>query len=388
MVVKDNFIDYSIKVQIADRPGESVNLHAGGFFHVILIARHIRGGKQMNEQLRILIDSLKLMGEEDDLPHQTNVDLLLYAPCPVKLVMKDRIDRIIDRYRKQNIDVMVHVPMGCTSVDAFDSICLETDPDKLPAVIASIGFGDFWKKEFVDRFVRCGVFEAALPPAVNPMYKQAGMIDPRGCYTIYGVTPYIFLVDSGRLGSLPVPRTWKDLLDPRYRNEIVMCGDGDDMADAVVLNIYKENGIEGLRRLAGNVKGIMHSSRMAQIAGSADPEAAAIFIIPHFFAESAKRPAHVRTVWPDDGAAVSPLYFLAKKSERERLDALISFFTRGFSAIDSAYSFAPIGETDLSALPANAKLKWIGWQFIEEHNINSLRDELNATFRAFYRDFR
>ena len=121
------------------------------------------------------------------------------------------------------------------------------------------------------------------------------------------------------------------MLDSQYRNEIVMCGDGDDMADAVVLNIYKEHGIEGLKQLAGNVKSIMHSSQMAKIAGSADPEAAAVYFIPAFFAESAKRADHVRVVWPEDGAAASPLYFLAKKSERERLTDLISFFTDGFA---------------------------------------------------------
>ena len=340
----------------------------------------------MNE-LQNLIHSIQRMGfEEESLPSASKIDLLLYAPCPVKLVVKDHIDRIVSECRERDVEIHVHVPMGCTSIDPYDPVYKETDPDRLPAVIASIGFGDFWKKEFVDRFVRSGVFEAVLPSRVNPMYEAAGMIDPRGCYTIYGVTPYIFLVDTKRLGALPVPRTWEDLLDPRYRGEIVMCGDGDDMADAVVLNIYKEKGMEGLRRLAGNVKSIMHSSTMAKIAGSADPQAAAVFIIPCFFAESTKQPAHVRVVWPEDGAAASPLYFLAKRSERERLSPLISFFTEGFAGIESASFFAPIGRTDLSGVPANARLKWVGWRFIEENDINRLRDELNATFRAAQRE--
>ena len=278
--------------------------------------------------------------------------------------------------------------MGCTSVDPFDPVYKAGSPDELPAIIASIGFGDFWKKEFVDRFVRSGVFESVLPSRVNPLFEQAGMIDPRGCYTIYGVTPYIFLVDTRRLGSLPVPRTWEDLLDPKYANEIVMCGDGDDMADAVVLNVYKEQGRDGLKRLAGNVKSIMHSSQMAKIAGSDEPDGAAVFLIPSFFAELAKKADHVRTVWPEDGAAASPLYFLAKKSEKERLRDLLSFFTRGFSTIESAAWFLPLGSTDMSAHPANARIKWIGWNFIEENDVNGLRDELNLAFRAAQKESR
>lgn len=343
----------------------------------------------MNSQLRRLINSIQKMGAEEDSPSlPATADLLLYAPCPIKLVMKDHIDRIVEQYRTRNVDVVVHLPMGCTSIDPFDPIYMEKDPDKLPSIIASIGFGDFWKKGFVDRFVRSGLFEAILPAAVNPMHVQAGLIDPASSYTVYGVTPYIFLVDTRRLGPLPVPHAWEDLLDPMYRNEIVMCGDGDDMADAVVLNLYREKGIHGLRRLAGNVKSIMHSSQMAKIAGSSDPDAAAVFIIPLFFAESTKRPEHVRLVWPEDGAAASPLYFLAKKNEKERLCELISFFTEGFATIESASWFAPVGGTDLTALPEGAKLKWIGWDFIEKNDVNTLRDKLNLSFRTAQRELR
>ena len=337
----------------------------------------------MNVQLQKLIRSITEMAEENEGPEGPGkLDLLLYAPCPVKLVMKDRIERIVERYRERNVEVAVQVPMGCTSIDPIDPVHRLKDPGQLPAIIASIGFGDFWKKEFVDRFVRRGVFETVLPGRINPMFEKAGMIDPRGCYTIYGVTPYIFLVDTRRLGGLPIPRTWEDLLDSKYRGGIVMCGDGDDMADAVVLNIYKDRGVEGVKQLAANVKSMMHSSRMAKIAGTDDPEGAAVFIIPCFFAESAGGAGHVRVVWPEDGAAASPLYFLAKKSERERLSELIAFFTDGFSTIESASWFLPLGGVRMTGVPPDAKIKWIGWNFIEENDVNTLRDELNLTFRA------
>lgn len=341
------------------------------------------GGERVTVRLQNLIRSITEMAEEKEgAPSPAKLDLLLYAPCPVKLVMKDEIERIVSRYSQRNVEVTVQVPMGCTSVDPFDPVYRLKDAGELPAIIASIGFGDFWKKEFVDRFVRSKVFESVLPERVNPMFEKAAMIDPRGCYTIYGVTPYIFLVDKRRLGALPVPRAWEDLLDSKYRGEIIMCGDGDDMADAVVLNIYKDRGSEGLKQLAGNVKSIMHSSQMAKIAGTEDPEGAAVFIIPCFFAQSARVGGHVQVVWPEDGAAASPLYFLAKKSERERLSELIAFFTDGFSTIDSASWFLPLGGENLSGIPPEAKIKWIGWNFIEENDVNRLRDELNLTFRA------
>ena len=337
-----------------------------------------------------LMHSIRRMGEEDEAPAlpEKPVDLLLYAPCPVKLVVKDGIEAIIADYAAGGQEVCAHIPMGCTSIDPYDPIYRQPDPEKLPGIIGSIGFGDFWRTEFVANHVRQGVFEAVLPEKVNPLHEKAGLIDPRGAYTVYGVTPYVFMVDTRRLamlGGLPLPRRWEDILHPRYRGEVVMCGDGDDMADAVVLNLYKDFGMSGLEALAANSKGLMHSSSMVKSAGSRDEDAGAIYVIPAFFAESTRQPEHITVIWPEDGAAASPLYLLARRSERERLARLAGFFARGFAAIESAAWFAPMDGAVPGKLPEGASLKWVGWEFIANNDVSALRDKLNALFRAMVR---
>lgn len=329
-----------------------------------------------------LMRSVQAMGQEDEAPAlpDTPVDLLLYAPCPVKLVVKDAIEAIAS-----GRGLTAHIPMGCTSIDPYDPVYREPDPAKLPGIIGSIGFGDFWRREFVDAHVHAGVFEAALPGRVSPLHEKAGLIDPRGAYTVYGATPYVFLVDTRRLGDKPIPRRWEDILHPRYTGEVVMCGDGDDMADAVVLNLYKDFGMQGLEALASVSKGLMHSSSMVKSAGSRDEDAGAIYVIPAFFAFSTRQPEHIRIIWPEDGAAASPLYFLAKKSERERLASLAGFFGHGFAAIDSAAWFAPMDGSVPSKLPQGAVLKWVGWDFIEDNDVSTLRDQLNVLFRSMVR---
>lgn len=334
-----------------------------------------------------LMLSIRRMGEEDEAPSlpEKPADLLLYAPCPVKLVVKDSIGAIIAQYAARGQEITAHIPMGCTSIDPYDPIYRQPDPDKLPGLIGSIGFGDFWRREFVDNHVRAGVFEAALPEKVNPLHVKAGLLDPRGAYTIYGVTPYVFMADTRRLGDLPLPRTWEDILHPRYKGEVVMCGDGDDMADAVVLNLYKDFGMDGLDALAANSKGLMHSSSMVKSAGSRDEDAGAIYVIPAFFAESTRQPEHIKVIWPQDGAAASPLYLLARRSEHHRLSDLASFFARGFASIESAGWFAPMDGAVPSRLPDGASLKWVGWDFIEDNDVSELRDKLNVLFRSMVR---
>ncbi|WP_034642276.1 ABC transporter substrate-binding protein, partial [Desulfovibrio inopinatus] len=325
-----------------------------------------------------LIFSVSAMAEETT-PASGKLDLLLYAPCPVKLAVKEGIDAIVRQSKDDGPPLSVHIPMGCTSVDPVDPLYRETDPDRLPDMIASIGFGDFFRQEFADHFVKAGFFEAILPDYVEPMHEQAGIIDPAGHYVIYGLTPYIFLVDMKRLGDVPPPTQWSDLLDPRYRGHINMCGDGDDMADAVLINYYKEYGWEGIERFAENVYGLMHSSHMGKSGGVSN--AGGIYIIPYFFAESSKHPDHMRVIWPEDGAAASPLYFLVKKSEAERLKPLVSFLNSGFGQIESARWFLPLSGPLPEGLDKNARIKWVGWDFIAERDITTVRDELNDRFR-------
>ncbi len=330
-----------------------------------------------------LIFSVKAMAE-DTAPAADNLDLLLYSPCPVKLAVKEGIDRIARQSEEEGESLSIHIPMGCTSVDPFDPLYRETDPDRLPDMIASIGFGDFFRKEFVDHFVKTGIFEAILPDHIEPMHEKAGIVDPDNHYVLYGLTPYIFLVDMNRLGDIPVPITWSDLLDPRYRGQINMCGDGDDMADAVLINYYKDYGMEGIERFADNVYRLMHSSHMGKSGGASN--AGGIYIIPYFFAESSKQPEHMKVIWPEDGAAASPLYFLVKKSAAKRLAPLISFFNGGFGQIESARWFLPLSGPLPEGLSKDARIKWVGWDFVTEHDITSVRDELNDRFRKLVQE--
>lgn len=331
--------------------------------------------KALDDLMKSIVD----MGEEDRAA-PGRLDLLLYAPCPVKLAVKERIDAVAGDAAGRPL--AIHIPMGCTSVDPYDPLYQETDPERLPGIIASIGFGDFFRKGFVERFADAGLFEAVLPDAVHPML--ADLVDPKGRYVVYGLTPYVFMIDSQRLGDVPPPKRWADLLDPRYRGQINMCGDGDDMADAVLISVFKDHGMEGIKRFAANTRGLMHSSRMAKSGGA--PNAGGVYILPYFFAETSKQPAHMRMIWPEDGAAASPLYFLAKRSERERLGGLIDFFRRGFGEIESARWFLPLGGPMPESLPEGARVKWPGWDFIDGNDVTGLRDELNAAFGRFVRE--
>ncbi len=330
-----------------------------------------------------LMSSVAAM-DQDSPPSPQDLDMLFYSPCPVKLAVKERIEAIAAASEASGDPLAVHIPMGCTSVDPYDPLYKETDPEKLPGIIASIGFGDFFRTGFRERFVDAGVFQAVLPEEIHPMLERAGLPDPQGRYVVYGLTPYIFLADLDRLGATPPPERWEDLLDGRYKGQINMCGDGDDMADAVLINYYKEYGMDGVERFAANAKSLLHSSRMGKSGGARD--AGGLYILPYFFAESSRQPGHMRVLCPQDGASASPLYFLSKPGARPRIDPLLDFFNKDFGRIPSARWFLPLSGPLPDTLPEDATVIWPGWDYIRSIDVTAARDMLNETFRRLLRE--
>ena len=60
-----------------------------------------------------LMLSIRHMGEEDQPAlSEDPVDLLLYAPCPVKLSIKYHIDRILEDLAAKGLTATAHIPMG------------------------------------------------------------------------------------------------------------------------------------------------------------------------------------------------------------------------------------------------------------------------------------
>jgi ABC-type Fe3+ transport system substrate-binding protein len=94
----------------------------------------------------------------------------------------------------------------------------------------------------------------------------------------------------------------------------------------------------------------------------------------------------MEVIWPKDGTAASPIYFLAKKDARPRIDKILEFFIKGFGEIPSAQWFLPLGGPLPPTHSPENTIKWVGWDFIYDNDITVLRDELNGTFRKLVKE--
>ncbi|MFH0976267.1 MAG: ABC transporter substrate-binding protein [Spirochaetota bacterium] len=317
-----------------------------------------------------------------------HLNFLAYAPCAVKPTFKEGLDSALGAYKIESGNrLKSFVPMGCGSEGIYDDIWKSTDINDLPDVIASMGFGDFFRKKFVDRFVAKGCFTSVWKDCLNEPFEKAGFRDPDGYYTVYGVMPYLLLVDKQRLGNIPLPKQWCDLLEPRFRDNIIICGGNEDeVADVPLLYLYKEYGENGLTRLATNVKESYHAAEMARIAGTANPCGAAVYILPWFFASCCPRTETVSMVWPEDGACSSPLYLLVKESKVKEMAAIIDYVTGVKLGRQCALScFPSLNPYVDNNLPEGANFKWLGWDYIKFHDPAELRDYAHSVFISEWR---
>ena len=87
---------------------------------------------------------------------RSKLHLLAYAACQFKPTFKEHLDPLLDQYSKESgIKLNCYIPMGCGHYeDEYDGVWAAKSIDDFPDIVASMGFGDFFRKEFVDRFVK------------------------------------------------------------------------------------------------------------------------------------------------------------------------------------------------------------------------------------------
>lgn len=255
-------------------------------------------------------------------------------------------------------------------VDQIESI------DELPDVMIASDVNHFFHRPFVDKFIETGEFECVMPYEPHPYLAGADYYDPAKNYTMYTANMLVMVVDESRLGDRPMPRVWDDLLDPAFANDIIMRGTNDFFCNAVMLPYYKKHGIEAVHKFARNIKSGTHPSQMVKLAGSGKEEAATVYIMPYFFAKKIQK-ASVKTVWPEDGAIVSPVFILAKKGMRQKHAPLFEFlFSKEMSEMLTRGHFTPVHPEVTTDLPKT--VSWLGWDFLGRNQVGAVKASIGA----------
>jgi ABC-type Fe3+ transport system substrate-binding protein len=153
------------------------------------------------------------------------------------------------------------------------------------------------------------------------------------------------------------------------------------------MNIYREKGEAGVRKLGKCAKTGLHPSQMVRFAGSGKKEAPAVSTLPYSFSRMVRTNENVSIVWPEDGAIVNPFVMIVKDSAMNWVKEIVDFITgrEVGQAFASAYFPAFHSEAHID-LHRDAAFKWLGWDFINRNDLGTLVPHLEDVLVKAYKE--
>ncbi|WP_022849900.1 ABC transporter substrate-binding protein [Limisalsivibrio acetivorans] len=297
-------------------------------------------------------------------------------PCPVRIPVLEKLDAFLEES-----DVKVDYKLEAASVGAdwmAEDIRKADSADELSDVYLSAGFELFFGRRF--RNLVKDDYRNLTDKPMNSDFDGLGLEDPEGVFSMVSVVPAVFMLNLEEQNGLPEPKRWSDLLKPEYEGKVSLPVGDFDLFNAILLNIYKEHGEEGVHALGRSMVSSMHPAEMVKNAGRKTEEKPFITIMPYFFTKMLMGVKSKKVVFPEDGAIVSPIFMLTR--DKEDLKPLAdAVFSKEIGEILSHRGLFPsLSEEVDNRLPEDARFKWIGWDYILENDTDAVIDRAMEAF--------
>lgn len=303
-------------------------------------------------------------------------------PCPIRVQLLEKLDNWLSN---QDTEVDYQLQAASMGLDWIREQ-MSGGADALADIYLSAGFSLFFDRSVMGEHLKNGVFtDLTGAKRFNPCFDNDSidLKDPKRQYTIIGVVPAVFMVNTELLGDRPFPESWADLLKPEFEDTVALPMQDLDLFNAVLLSIYKEYGADGLRKLGKSLLLSMHPAQMVKTgAKRQQSNAPVITVMPYFFTKMTRENSPMRPVWPKDGAIISPIFLITKAASREKSQPLVDFlFSREMGDILSASGKFPSTHPEVdNGLSKDQTFMWPGWDFINNNDIGALLKETEAIF--------
>lgn len=311
--------------------------------------------------------------------------LLALLPCGLKVSLNNALQSFAEQLA-QNKTPLAYLAEGNVNhelsyypyIDAVESV------EELPDLILSSDINAFYHHRFIEKFVAPGHFISVNGP-MAPHMAAIGFADPHGHFTLFCGNALVVVRVKDIRPELATPSRWQDLLDESYRQTIIMRGQDDFFCSGVLVPFFRLFGDAAIPQLAANVVAGLHPSQMVKMIDGRADNCPPLFIMPWFFAQKIKAKDRIDILFPEEGAFISPVQLLVKRSKREELAHVVDFLMGRALHQHCSDNFFPSPHAEVvSNLPEGKKLFWIGWDFIYRHDLEQVKREIGAAFTRQY----
>jgi len=309
-------------------------------------------------------------------------------PCPVRVPLLDALESFLENNKNELKETNINYELKAASMGLTwlkDSIENEDSESKISDLFISAGFDLFFDKKLIGKFKDKDVFEdISNLDKYNKDFQNdyLNLKDPMKHYSMIGVVPAVFLINTNELRDREIPKTWADLLKPEFKSSISLPVSDFDLFNAILLNIHKIYGEEGVEKLGKNLLQSMHPAQMVKSA-TKKSNIPAITIMPYFFTKTIKEGGAMQAVWPEDGSIISPLFMLTKKAKKDLLKPIVDLFSsKKVGEILAHKGLFPSTNPEVdNKIDEKNKYMWLGWDYIYNNDIGALIKKCEDIFK-------
>jgi len=313
------------------------------------------------------------------LDQQAGLSLLALMPCGLKVPFSRDVSAFMEALHNETMPISYAVEGNLNQeLSYYAYVPKVQDANELPDIIVSSDFNTFYGRWFQQHFVTTGDFTGYSQVAPCASYREAGIPDPNGQYSILGINSLVIVVNTDQLAGRPMPMRWQDLLHPRWNSSISLRGGSEFFCHAVLLPFYLQYGAEGLQCLADNVLCGQHPSQMVKQIDKNAP--GAIYVMPEFFAHRVKNQQRVQIIWPEEGAFASPITLQVKASRIDALKPILDYLTGDELAKTMAGARFIVPQNTIDGPLQKKSLMWPGWDFLRQNDLLAINREIDAIF--------
>lgn len=303
-------------------------------------------------------------------------------PCPVRIPLMEKFEKFANAYTSETgitLDYKLQAAsMGLNWVE-------EHINSELPDLFLSAGFDLFFDNKKFGYYRKSGFFKDLTGyKRINSDFKGLKLQDPDKQYSIIGTVPAVFLVNTEELRERDMPETWEDILKPEFENSVSLPVGDFDLFNAILLNIHKKYGREGIVKLGRSLLEDLHPSQMVKSA-TKQGNRPIVTIMPSFFTRMTGGKGPLKAVWPKDGAIISPIFMLSKAEKSKDLQKIVDFFaSKEVGEILAHQGRFPSLRDDVDNRFEENSYMWIGWDYINAHDIGAQIKECMGIFEESY----
>ena len=335
----------------------------------------------LNELINQNKNSVDITMNENN-KEENEITMMGLLPCPIRIPLLEAMKEFLEN--NNEIKLSYDLKAASYGLDWLkDDVIKANHPEKLADIFISAGFDLFFEDKLMGKFKKENIFKDITGiKEYNKDFNnnEISLKDPDGDYSMLGVVPAVFLVNTSELNGREIPKTWKDLLKPEFEKSVSLPISDFDLFNSILINIYKTYGKEAVTRLGKSLLQNLHPSQMVK-SDKFKENVPTVTIMPYFFTKMIKENSSMIAVWPEDGAAVSPIFMLTKENKKDKIKKIAEFLSgEKVGKILSHQGLFPSVNPNVNNNLEDKKFLWVGWDYIHENNIGEILKECKELF--------